>query len=531
MTTYDYIIVGAGAAGCVLADRLTVDPAVRVLLLEYGGRDLHPLLHIPKGFYFTLQGDRYCYHYPTQPVGAGGRPETWTRGKVSGGSTSVNGMMYIRGAQADYDAIAERGNPGWGWGDMLPVFRTIEDHALGVSASRGAGGPLGVSIPEQDELVCNAILGAAQRMGLRHTADFNEDDDERIGFTPSTIRGGVRVSAASAFLRPAAKRPNLTVVNRARVGYLNFDGPRVVGVRARVGSRYRDFVATREVILSAGTVESVLLLERSGIGRPEVLAAAGIPVRVDSPNVGERVTEQRGVSLQLRLKGKIGLTHTLNSVPKQGLQGARYLMTRRGPIATAGYDLVCAYVSSHGAGRPDIQGIWMPMALDTRANTMRLADYAGATFVGYQIRPTTRSSVHVGGALPENAPMISPRFLETDEDRAATGHILDWGRQMAAQGPLAELVEGEGSPGPSVSTPEEVIRYAVGSPLGLYHAVGSCAMGPDDEDVVDGRLRVRGVDGLRVVDASVFAEQPAGNTAAPTMALAWRAADLIRQEQ
>jgi choline dehydrogenase-like flavoprotein len=282
--------------------------------------------------------------------------------------------------------------------------------------------------------------------------------------------------------------------------------------------------------VSAGTVESTLLLERSGIGRPETLAAAGVQLRVDSPNLGERVTEQRGVSLQVKLTGKIGLTHKLNTVPKQALQATKYLLTRRGPIATAGYDLVCAYKSSPELDRPDIQGIWMPMALDTRANKMKLAKYSGATFVGYQIRPTTRSSVHIRGSLPESSPVISPRFLETDEDQSATSLILDWGRQMVAQSPLAELVEAEDRPGPSVSSPDEVIRYAIESPLGIYHAVGSAAMGPNAEDVVDDRLRVRGVDGLRIIDASVFAEQPAGNTAAPTMALAWRAADLIRKE-
>ncbi|WP_103379670.1 GMC family oxidoreductase [Pseudonocardia dioxanivorans] len=530
MAFYDYIIVGAGAAGCVLADRLTEDPSVEVLLVEYGGRGRNPMLHIPKGFYFTLQSSRYCYHYPTQPVGPGQNGESWTRGKVRGGSTAVNGMMYIRGAQPDYDAITRRGNTGWGWDEMLPVFTAIEDHGLGASDVRGVGGPVGVTIGDRSELVCDAIVGAAEKMGLRYTRDFNEDDSERIGFTPSTIKNGIRVSAATAFLRPAAKRPNLTVLTGTRVGYLLFDGRRVVGVRARGRSGYRDHIVRREVIVSAGTIETPLLLERSGIGRAETLAAAGVALRVESPNVGERVIEQRGVKLQVRLKGRIGRTHELNSVPKQALQGARYLLTRGGPIATAGYDLVCAFRTAPDLDRPDVQGIWMPMALDTAADRMKLASYAGATFVGYPIRPTTRSSIHLGGPLPEDRPVIRPRYVETDEDRAATARILDWGREMVAQDPLAELIEGEDQPGPAVSTAEQVVRLAQDSPLGIYHAIGSAAMGPDPDDVVDDRLRLRGVEGLRIVDASVFAAQPAGNTAAPTMALAWRAADLIRQE-
>ncbi|MBD8605466.1 GMC family oxidoreductase N-terminal domain-containing protein [Aeromicrobium sp. CFBP 8757] len=525
--TYDYVIIGAGAAGCVLANRLSADPAVDVLLVEDGGRGHNPLLAVPRAFFFTLRSDRYVHRYPTRPGTTGDPSEVWVRGRGLGGSTLVNGMMYVRGAAADFDAVEAAGNPGWGSAAFLRAYRELEDHSLGASTSRGAGGPLAVSVPSRGDEVTAALFEAARSVGLRRTDDFNDSDDERIGYTPATIHRGRRVSAASAFLAPVRRRPNLTVMTGSRAERILLRGRRATGVAIVGGGRALEVRARREVLVCAGTVESPLLLERSGVGRSDVLRAAGIETLVESPNVGERVVEQRAVSMQVRFRDRHGPTESLNTLAKQVLGGARYLATRRGPIATGGYDVVSAFRSSPQVDRPDVQGVWVPMAIDETSEEMRLAPYSGMLFTGYALRPTTTGSVHVGPATTGRAPVVTTAFLEDAVERAATASILDHARRVLSISPLADLVSDEVFPGPSVSTPDEVVGHARQHGNGIYHAVGSCAVGPDDDDVVDAALRVRGVDCLRVVDASVLPFQVSGNTAAPVMALAWLAADLI----
>jgi choline dehydrogenase len=542
---FDYVVVGAGAAGCVVAGRLaSAAPAggrpPSVLLVEYGGRPVNPLLHVPKGFYYTLRGDRYLYRYPTRPVTPGGAPEVWLRGRVLGGSAAVNGMMWLRGAPADWDGLAARGNPGWSWADVLPAYRAIENHSLGASPSRGAGGPLGISVTDPGDEVTAAILSSAVRYGWRRVTDVNAEDTERIGFTPSTIARGRRTTSYDAFVRPllarqAAARGGsrgsgdpLTVLTRARAVELLFDGSRVTGVRVADAtgavSRAR---AAREVILCAGTVETPLLLERSGIGHPDVLGKHGIALRAESPNVGERVIEQRGAALQVTLREPNAGTRRLSSWAGRGWEAARWLAAGTGLLATGGYDLVCQFKSAPALPRPDVQGLFVPLAIDTAGKDLKLARHPGIFFMAYPIRPQTASSVHVSGSAPDAPPVIDARFLETEQDRNAVAPVLETARAVLAEPPVAALIAGEEFPGPSVATRQETIAYALATGTGLYHAVGSAAMGPAGDDVADARLRVRGVTGLRVADASVLPVQVSGNTAAPAMLVGYRAADFI----
>ncbi|MHA6253113.1 GMC family oxidoreductase [Oceanobacillus sp. CAU 1775] len=526
---YDYIIIGSGASGSTLASRLSEDSSTKVLVLESGGKDTDPAISIPKGFYFILGTPKHSFNYPTLPGGPAQKPGMWQRGRVLGGSTSINGMNYERGSSSYWDRVSALGNEGWGWSEMVKAFKAFENHQFGESETRGEGGPLNIHVDRVPDELNEAILTAGEKWGLDRVKDINESNHERIGHMPNTVRRGRRLSAASAFLKPALKRGNITLELNTHVGWILFEGDQAVGVRVKNNAgEERDIYARKEIIISAGTVETPLLLERSGIGNAEVLSRIGVPVRVESPSVGEHAVEQIMVNYQARINKPIGYNGKLSSTMKQMVTGSKYLLNRKGVIASGAHEIVSFFKSDPNLDHADLTAMFNPLTTVFTPAGMRVATEPGFSASGLLLHPTTEGSVHSSGASPDDPPIIDSRFLETEHDRKGIVKAIQTIREIAAQSPLADLIETEMVPGPDIQSEEDLLKYASASPH-VFHAVGTSRMGPNDEDVVDSKLKVRGVKNLRVVDASVLPIQP-GNTMAPAIAIGWRAADMILSE-
>ena len=534
---FDYIVVGAGAAGCVVAGRLAAaERRPSVLLVEYGGPARNPLLHIPKGFYYTLRGDRYLYRYADTAGRPGGKHEVWLRGRVLGGSAAVNGMMWMRGAPADWDGLAARGNPGWSWADMLPAYQAMEDHSLGASETRGAGGPLGISVTDTSDEMTSAILESAVRYGWRYVADANADDTERIGFTPSTISHGRRTTSYDAFVRPvlgtAKRRPPGEALHRRHPYPRHLADPRWSPSHRRKDDRRRgtvsDVTAGREVILCAGTVETPLLLERSGIGNPELLRKHGIELRAESPNVGERLIEQRGAALQVTLKNDSGAGQQPDHQNGPGKRSAPLAGNRQGHAGDR--RLQPGLPVQVGASRttPRPAGPVRPHGPRHGEQGHEAGPSPGHPLHGLPDPPgDSELGPHLGqrpGTTPWSSTPVSLRPGAT-----GTRSPRSWKSPAPSspRTPVAAQNRGRGVPWSFSRDRQDTIQYSYDTGTGIYHAVGSAAMGPGEDNVVDAQLKVRGVTGLRIADASVLPLQVSGNTAAPAMLVGYRAADLI----
>ena len=531
---YDYIVIGSGSGGAAVAARLSEDGRTSVLLLEAGGKDRHPFIHIPALFPYLLTNPKTTWMRKSEPVpGLNGRPMYFPSGKVLGGSSSINGMLYIRGQAQDYDDWRDAGNEGWGWDDVLPYFRKMEDQQHGEDAVHGVGGPIAVTdtLPSSDASF--RFLESAVATGIPRLSDLNTGDQRGIATVQGTIRGGRRNSTAQGYLKPARSRANLTLRTQANVTRLLLDGKRVSGVEYERNDGIETAQAGREVILSASAVGSPQILLQSGIGDSAELQSLGIEPRHHLPGVGKNLHDHLFIHVQTRLKpGHPTLNQILNNKPRMGLELLRYGVLRSGAFKLTSCE-ICGFLNSEGtSARPDIQITFRPFSFDyTAKGGFDFHAFPGGTASICYTRPKSRGTVSLvpGDGGPRLA--IQPNYLDRDEDVQGMLRGVKVLRKIINTQPFSDYLESEFGAGAEARTDAEIINYIRDNAATIYHPVGTCKMGDDEMSVVDDRLRVRGLSGLRIADASIIPAITSGNTNAPSIMVGEKCADMILSER
>jgi choline dehydrogenase len=527
---FDYVVVGAGSAGCAVAHRLSEDPAVKVALIEAGGRDRNPWIHIPAGYYRNFSNPAVTWQYGAGPEPhLDGRTIPWPRGRVLGGSSAINGLLYVRGQAQDFNVWRQLGNVGWSYEDVLPYFKRAEDQERGADAYHGTGGPLGVSdVRLRQNQICEAFIAACEGAGIPRNNDFNGASQEGAGYFQLTNRNGRRCSAAVAYLRSAKARPNLTIITGALVHGLELNGRRVTGVRFEREGSVETVRGQREIVLAAGAIGSPQILQLSGIGPAEVLKAAGVPVRHELAGVGENLQDHLQVRFVYQVNSRGSLNDVWHSRWQQFLTGIEYVFTRRG-ILTIGAGAVGAFARSRpDLDLPDIQFHFLPLSADRPGQGLH--KFSGVSATVCQLRPDSRGSLKITTSNPSAHPSIVANYLALESDRRVLLDGMKLVRRVTSQPPFARHVIREHLPGPGVSSDDALMAYARAYSTTVFHPCGTCKMGSDPKAVVDARLRVRGLEGLRVADASIMPTMTSGNTNAPTIMIGEKAADMIRED-